>query len=269
MGKVRYKELSPQFEKLSKKNNVIDVKSNIRGGSIAEVLQISPDRIKPYEKQARKRFDEKDIEGLEASIREVGIISPLLVIKSSEIGFFNVINGERRLRAAKKIGLERVPCIILENTDKSDLIAVIDNIQRVDLHPVELSSAYDSLIINYGDKKLISEKIGIAYTSFLETLKLKTLPEEIQRNLLDKNIRSRAIFRRLLKVKDISEMKQILGIIKNENKEEKRVKIIEIYSKEDEIFIDFSKNNFSKTQKENICSRLKEIIEIIQNGNNT
>lgn len=187
-----------------------------------------------------------------------------MIIKSNEVGYFNVINGERRLRAAIEVGLDRVPCVILENEDKSDLIALIDNIQRVDLHPVELSSAYNSLIDNYGDKKIVAEKIGVAYTSFLETLKLNTLPENIKRNLLDKNIRSRAIFRRLLKLENVDEMNDVLGISSKDSPKEDKKKIIEVFSKKNEIQVDFFKKNFSKQQVENICSRLEEIINSLK-----
>jgi len=262
MGKVRYKELSPHFEKLSKKDEFLtETHSNIRGGLIKEVLKLSVDNIKTYDKQSRKIFHEEDIDGLVSSIKEVGIINPLLVVKSPEIGYFKVINGERRLRAARKIGIDKVPCIILQNEDKSDLVALIDNIQRVDLHPIELAWAYDSLIKDYGDKKIISEKIGVAYTSFLETLKLKNLPEEIQGYLLDKNIRTRETFRRLLKLSDSQKMKELLGIVKATKAPEKKVKILEIYSKKNEYTIDLIKKSFSANEINEICLKLEETLK--------
>jgi ParB family chromosome partitioning protein len=266
MGKVRYKELSPQFEKLSKRNDSIELKSNIRGGNVAEVLQISTNKINPYERQARKRFDEKDIEGLEASIKEVGIISPLLVIKSSEIGYFKVINGERRLRAATKSGLEKVPCIILENEDRSDLIALIDNVQRVDLHPIEFARACGELLKNSGrgDMSAMAEKIGVASSHISESLKLLSLPEEIQQACLDGNVRTRAFLRRLIKCKTKDEMKKILGLSDYPKKDKAR-NLVTFFIADGKVGTRLISKKLTEKQKEDLKKAMESILSDLSN----
>ena len=254
MVKVKHKLTQVNPNIMPKKNS-----GNIRGTGILEVLQLSIEKILPYENQARKIFDENELSGLVSSIKEVGIINPLLVTKAEQVGYFKVINGERRFRAAQEIGLEKIPCIILHDEANTELIAVIDNIQRVDLHPIELACAYESLISNYGDKKIISEKIGVSYTSFLETLKLTHLPQEIKEYLLNNNIRSRAIFRRLHKQKTLTDMQNILGIINSDNIRLIKKKVLECFIVEGKIELNILDKNIPEINKCYLENVLNEI----------
>jgi ParB family chromosome partitioning protein len=263
MVKPKYKEPSKNFSALAKQSEVMEIRSTkFDKIGVSEIYSLSVNDIFPYEKQARKNFDFNEMESLSASIKEVGIISPLLVIKSKESGKFCVINGERRLRAAKSLGLSKVPCIIEENDEKTELIALIDNIQRADLHPIELSHAYESLLLNpaYRDKKDLAEKTGVPYTSLLETLKLNDLPEEIKNYCLNNNLKGRALFRKLLKLGDIESMKSLLGVGKKIFKESKKNKIIEVFICKGDIEIKTHENRLTKKQKEDFVDKIKRFI---------
>lgn len=266
MGKVKYKESSKKFDKIVVQAPIGDKKENLsRGHGAMEVLQISVSSILPFQNQARRKFEEKDIRALANSIEEVGITTPLLVMKTPIHGKFQVINGERRLRAAKLIKLEKVPCIVTEDQDKSELIAIIDNIQRADLHPIELAGAYSSLVKNHGDKKTISQKIGVGYSAFVETLRLNELPEEIKSYLLNNDIRARAIFRKILKIDSLDMMKECLGIIKKEKNGGLIIKnILAVGVKDGKIEFNFKKNHLGIVNKVELVKTLKEIISFIE-----
>lgn len=265
MGKVHYKKSSIKFDKIVPSTNDLVTKKNlIRGNNVTEIFKIDVNRIISFEKQARKIFNEKELINLADSIREVGITSPLLLIKDEEQGKFQVINGERRLKAAKIIGLDKVPCIIIDNNEKSELMAIVDNIQRADLHPVELSNAYQSFIKTYGDKKSVSEKIGVPYSSFVETLKLNKLPEEIKNYLLSNNIKSRSIFRKILKSPNLEEMKKILGIINKNDKINRKKNLLEVSIKNDDIECKLSNIIMSASERKSLLIKLYEIIHQLE-----
>lgn len=267
MAQIKYKKPSENFKTMTL-NNVISEISNeaLRNNKATEVLQIGIENILPYEKQSRRVFNESELYNLSLSMKEVGITSPLLIAKSQEHGKFYVINGERRLRAAKMIGLQKVPCIITDHHNKTELIAVIDNIQRSDLHPIELAQAYQSLVKNHGDKKDISDKVGVSYTSFLEVLKLNTLPDEIQTYLLDKNIKQRDLFRQLLKCNSLEEMKSYLSISGAPNNLEKKKKLplLNISIRDGEVNIIFKNPSISKENGRELVMQLKKIIKQIE-----
>ena len=213
MGNIKTKKPSDKFYNFrkSKLSTLAGAGDVPRGIGSVDVFDLRIADIDSYEKQARRVFNEEEIEGLAQSIDEVGIINPIQVIKLEEEGKFAVVNGERRLRAAQKLGLEKIPCIILTNNERTELISVIDNIQREDLHPVELADAFSSLSTDYGDKKLLAKKLGVPYTSLVETTKLSRLPQDVKRIILDKDIRSRAVFRELFKHKTAQEMLSFLS----------------------------------------------------------
>ena len=235
-------------------------KHSLRGINDVEIFNLNIDNILPYEKQGRKNFLEDDIKGLADSISEVGVINPIQVIKNEKQGFFNVVNGERRLRAAQKLGLKTIPSIIIENNSKTELISVIDNIQRQDLHPVELAGAISSLVHNYGDKKDIAEKLGLPYTSVLENLKLLELPLEVRDELINKNISSRAIFRKIMKQKDKDSMLNILSNkkVKAVEHKKKKSKIFDCYISNGSLEFNLDSNKISKEQIKKIISYLEE-----------
>jgi ParB family chromosome partitioning protein len=163
MGKVKYRTPSENFERITSKTESSKSRVSIgRENSIGEYYFLSVDSLVPYEKQARYIFDEAEINQLATTIKEHGINNPLLVIVSkTHKEKFEVVSGERRLRAAKLLKMEKVPCIIIED-EKAEEVALIENIQRTDLHPVELGDALKSLLseANWGSVSKLAEKLG-------------------------------------------------------------------------------------------------------------
>lgn len=215
MGKVRYKEPSKNFDKISSKRDVSNLRVSIgRDQSVGEYYLLSTDNLIAYEKQARRIFDEKEIEELSKTIIDNGIQSPLLIVSSkNEDGKFEVVSGERRLRAAKLLGLKKVPCIIIDD-ERAEEVALIENIQRSDLHPIELGDGIASLLekANWGDVSKLAEKLGKDQSTISNYLSYSKLPDRIKDYLVSHNIRSRDVLRKLIKSSSFDEMEDILGI---------------------------------------------------------
>jgi ParB family chromosome partitioning protein len=143
------------------------------------VSMISIDAIKPNPSQPRKIFKEQELEELAQSIRENGVIQPLLVTKVDK--GFELIAGERRLRASKRAGLTQVPVIIKRATDKEkSVFAIIENIQRSDLNCIEEALAYFQLINEFKlTQEELSKKIGKERSTVANFLRLLRLPREV------------------------------------------------------------------------------------------
>jgi len=213
MGKVRYKRPSGNFEKMSSMNRDNTLRSSIGNeGSVGEYYFLSLDCLIPYKKQARKIFKEEEIQKLADTIAQYGVKTPLLVIKSStEEEKFEVVCGERRLRAAKKVGLLKLPCIIMEDIEAEE-IALIDNIQRTDLHPVELGDALSSLLekARWGDLGELAEKIGKDHSTLSNYLSYSKLPRSVKGHLIENDIKSRDTLRSILKLETEEDMITLL-----------------------------------------------------------
>ena len=153
------------------------------------VKMVSITSIVPNPKQPRTVFNEEELNELAASIKEHGIIQPLIVSEKKQ-GEYMLIAGERRLRAAQIAGLTTVPVISRDADDKALLeLALIENIQREDLSPLEAAEAYKSLEENFNmTHEEISKRVGKNRVSVTNTMRLLKLPGEVQRALLDKKI---------------------------------------------------------------------------------
>lgn len=153
-------------------------------GSPAEgreaVSYIDINEIKPNENQPRKTFDEEKISELAASITEHGIIQPLVVRKRKR--GYEIVAGERRWRAARKAELKEVPCLIREFTDEENmLIAIIENMQREDLNPIEEAEGLHQMIKTYGlTQEEVSKSVSKSRPYITNALRLLKLPVEIQ-----------------------------------------------------------------------------------------
>lgn len=142
-------------------------------------------QLKPNPLQPRMRFDETSIDELAQSIRESGVVQPLLVVQ--EEGHFKIIVGERRWRAAQKAGLKKIPVMIRNLPAEKQLeIAIIENIHREDLNPLEIALAYQKMSqdLNYTQQE-IADKVGKDRTSITNYMRLLKLPQEIQDALGD------------------------------------------------------------------------------------
>lgn len=153
------------------------------GGLKFEEIPISA--IRPNANQPRRSFPEDGIRELAASIREVGILQPL-VIRSTQTGF-ELIAGERRLRAAREAGLDRVPVLIRQaETNEAMELALVENLQREDLNPLEAAGAYQTLIDGFGlTREQLALRLGKSRAAVTNTLRLAQLPEEIKAMLLE------------------------------------------------------------------------------------
>ncbi|MEG2251344.1 MAG: ParB/RepB/Spo0J family partition protein [Bacilli bacterium] len=147
---------------------------------------MSINRIKANTKQPRKNFDKDKIDTLANSIKQHGIIQPLLVKRDK--GNYIVIAGERRWRAAKKIGLMQVPVIIMEDIDDKKILelSLIENIQREDLNPIEEAFAYEELKSKFNlTQEQLSERIGRSRTAVTNCLRLLNLDLRVQEYIID------------------------------------------------------------------------------------
>lgn len=148
------------------------------------ILEIPIEKIRSNPYQPRNSFDEQGLQELVNSIKEHGIIQPLVVTKISD-DLYELIAGERRLRAAKILNLKKVPTIIrsVENSKKLEL-SLIENIQRKDLNPMERARAYQRLIDEFNfDQAEVAKKIGKARATIANTLRLLSLPPVIQKTI--------------------------------------------------------------------------------------
>lgn len=161
--------------------------------------------IRPNPYQPRKEFDPKALNELADSIRLHGIFTPLLVRKS--VHGYELIAGERRLRAAKIAGLETVPCISVDFTDEEMMeISILENVQREDLNPIEEAAAYESLIqrLGYTQEKL-AERVGKSREYCANMLRLLKLPQPVQEMVTNKKLTMGHV-RPLLSLKDEDQM---------------------------------------------------------------
>ena len=150
--------------------------------------EIPVSAIRPNTHQPRRNFGEAGIKELAASIREVGILQPL-VIRSTENGF-ELIAGERRLRAAKEAGLDRVPVLIRQATESESMeLALVENLQREDLNPLETASAYQALMDSFGfTKEQLAARLGKSRAAVTNTLRLTRLPESVRALVLEEKL---------------------------------------------------------------------------------
>jgi ParB family transcriptional regulator, chromosome partitioning protein len=148
------------------------------------VLQLDPGRIQPNPEQPRKRFPAEELEGLKASMSREGLLQPLLVRKVGE--GYQLVAGERRLRAAKELGLDRVPALMVSVGDERLLeLALIENIQREDLDPVELAKAYRQLMRSKSwTQDQLAEALGLNRSSVGNTVRILELPDDMQGSLV-------------------------------------------------------------------------------------
>ena len=177
---------------------------NENSGATLSINEIEPNRSQP-----RKIFNEKGLEELAKSIEQNGIIQPILVRPMTD-GSYQLIAGERRWRAARMAGLTEVPVTIREMTDEeASIFALIENLQREDLNPVEEAEGLKSLIESYGfTQEEAADKVGKSRTAVTNTLRLLKLPSPVL-NLLSNGKLSAGHARALLGLDDEKEMLRI------------------------------------------------------------
>lgn len=154
-------------------------------GERSGLLDVPVNAVSPNPKQPRTRFDDEAIGALAASIREVGILQPIVVRKAG--AGYELIAGERRLRAAKLAGLATIP-VVIRDTDDADTLreALIENIHREDLGPIELAEAFRQLLEELGLKQEeLADRVGVSRSHIANTIRLLQLPIDVQQLLSD------------------------------------------------------------------------------------
>lgn len=178
-----------------------------------EIKYIAPEYILPNLYQPRKFFDEDAINELAQSIKAYGIIQPLSVRKMGENNY-ELVAGERRLRAAKQLGLNEVPVILVDITDKdSAAIALLENLQREDLNYIEEAEAYFNLVQDHSyTQEQLAEVIGKKQSTIANKLRLLKLSADIRKILLENKLTERHA-RALLKLPEESLQLKVLDIV--------------------------------------------------------
>lgn len=196
LGKGLDAMIPPKEMAKSKEEKAADGTVVMKGETILKINEIEPNRNQP-----RKNFNEDSLLELSESIKQHGIVQPIVVTKQD--GYYEIIAGERRWRAAKMAELKEVPVIIKDYSPQEVMeIALIENIQREDLNPVEEAKAYQNLIKEYNLKQdEVAEKVSKSRTTITNSLRLLKLDERVLNMLVDENISS-GHARALLSIED-------------------------------------------------------------------
>ncbi len=200
--------LIPETEKSAKDNssvNKTETEKEVVKEVIKEIDTIDINKIEPNATQPRKFFDEDSLQELAESIRQHGLIEPLIVQKSKE-DFYSIIAGERRWRAARIAGLKDIPVIVKEyNSQQIIEIALIENLQREDLNPIEEAEAFNRLIEEYNLKQdEVAEKVSKSRVTITNSLRLLKLNERVRNMIIEDKIKS-GHARALLAIEDVDE----------------------------------------------------------------
>jgi len=156
-----------------------------RAVSDTAVVDVLLARLRPNPYQPRRHMDDEGLQELAASIREHGVLQPVLVTETLE--GYQLIAGERRVRASRLAGLERIPALVRQLADRDQLeVALVENVQRADLDPIEEALAYRQLIDEFGlTQEQVSDRVGKARATIANTLRLLDLHAEVQAAIVD------------------------------------------------------------------------------------
>lgn len=190
------------------------------------IQEIPVNQIDANPNQPRKAFNEETLKKLEQSIKKYGVVQPVIVRKKDN-GNYELIAGERRLRAAKNAQLEKIPVVIKEyNNRESPEIALIENLQREDLNPIEEGKAYESIIKKYDlTQEEMSQIAGKSRSYITNTLRLLTFPDAIQKLLQSKKLTTGQA-RPLLALKTVAEQLKLAKKIVEEGLSARQVEKI-------------------------------------------
>ena len=240
-----------EVKSISKNTKVSEIVEN--GISIVKINNVEPNRTQP-----RKNFDEDALSELSESIKQFGIIQPLVVQKKDD--YFEIIAGERRWRAAKLAGLKEVPVIVKDYSEQEVVeIALIENIQREDLNPIEEAQAYKRLLTEFNLKQdQLAERVSKSRTAITNSMRLLKLCDEVQQMVIE-NIISSGHARALVVIEDEKLQLQVATKIMDERlsvrETEKLVKSI-MSPKERKVVPEIE----NKFVYEDIENKIKEIV---------
>jgi ParB family chromosome partitioning protein len=165
------------------------------------------DKVDASELQVRTHFDDAEVQALSHSIKEHGVLQPILVVQDGDR--YKVIAGERRLRATKLAGIDRIPARVLSTNDKATHeIALRENLDRVDLHPIEEGEGYVSLLEAqaYTSHESIAKAFGKPKSRITECIGFTRLPDETKQELMRRGVKNRSLLRQMLAVEPARHM---------------------------------------------------------------
>ena len=234
--------------------------------SVDEIVELPVDELRPNPYQPRKVFDEEKLKELADSIKEHGIFQPIIVKRSSIKGY-EIIAGERRVKASKMIGLEKIPAIVRDFTDQQMMeIALLENLQRENLNAIEEATAYRNLLDAMEvTQEELAKRLGKSRTHITNMLGLLSLPEEVKDMMIEDKI-SMSHARVLSKLENKEEIIKLANRIVDENL---NVRDIEDLSKDDKL----EKSHKIKKREPNeyeyiqniMCERLGTKVKITSN----
>ena len=203
---------------------LVDGAEEVSGEALVEVLglrliQVSPMSIVPNPRQPRSHFDPEDLAELVHSVREFGVLQPVVVRPLDEAsGTYELIMGERRLRASREAGLETIPAVVRDTADEFLLRdALLENLHRSQLNPLEEASAYQQLLADFGiTQEQLAARIGRSRPQISNTMRLLKLPVPVQQRVAA-GVLSAGHARAILSLDDESEMQRLADKIVNED----------------------------------------------------
>lgn len=248
LGKGLGALLSTNIENISEKASNNSNEKNVDESE--KVYKININEIEPNKNQPRKSFEDEKIEELAESIKEHGIIQPIIVVKRD--GFYQIIAGERRWRASKRAGIKEIPAIIREDDDKTNKqISLIENIQRQDLNPIEEAIAIKNLMEEHNfTQEEIAKSLGKSRSGIANIVRILNLDENVQK-LVEEGKLTLGHCKVLLAQPKEKQYKLALDIIKNNES---------VRQLEDKI-----KNNKVKKDKKRLSPIYQEIEDEFKN----
>lgn len=244
--------------------------STINEHSRNEISYIDSNKLIPFHNQARAFFDEEEISKLAKTIKEHGIRQPLTVFPSAiKEGYFEVVSGERRYKAAKTIKLKKVPCIIIYDHKQAGLLAVIENCQRSDLHPIELGKSFLNLLTSQtcSTQDEVAEKVGVGRTKVTEHISFaRNIKQEHANWIMAKGITDRKTLRVIseTKITSTEQLEKILASVSYKTKRTKRrsLSLLSISLKEGELIANKKGIHICpKEMKKTLKNMLEEIVK--------
>ena len=177
--------LGKGLNSLFNEEDIEEVTSEITKSSEGDIKKVRMSLIEPNKKQPRRHFDEEKITALADSIKEHGLIQPI-IITPSDNNMYKIVAGERRWRAAKKANLKEIPAVIRKYSEEQVAeIALIENLQRENLNPIEEAIGYNLLMDEFNlTQELISQRVGKSRSAIANSLRLLSLEDEIQKMLI-------------------------------------------------------------------------------------
>lgn len=233
------------------------------GVSVVRISEVEPNPTQP-----RKNFENEPLEALAESISQHGIIQPIVVRPKD--GMYMIVTGERRWRAARMAGLSEIPVIVIEADDKKAAeLALVENIQRKDLNPVEEARAYADLIEEYSyTQEEIAKKVGRSRSSITNSLRLLDLPDSVLNKLATGEL-SEGHAKVLLSIKDAEKIEKAAeAVISRElsvRETEKLAKALNAEKEEDEVRVVYDVDH-TKALEQRVQSIIGHTVKIVQNG---